>query len=167
MDLGQGAATLVLRCQQCRQRLSVAGSTVRVHSDCRVCGCLFYPSRGTGPYLPQLARGQSCNTWLMCRAYHMWFPTWISQLPSWLTHCIGRQTHKLCPGTLMMYIDIPICLSSISVCILAKIGKHLQTNGNALKDSGLPFSLHKTNSKHSSQAKENHYLTLKIFIVFS
>lgn len=35
MDLGQGAAALVLPCQQCRRkRLSVTDSTVHVHSDC-------------------------------------------------------------------------------------------------------------------------------------
>lgn len=164
MDLGQGAAALVLPCQQCRRkRLSVTDSTVHVHSDCSlrlsILPLMWYRTISSpacqGPVLQHLTDVQSIP----------YVISYVNFTTSNLTYTLHRQANSqtLCSGTLTMYIDIPICLSSISVCILAKIGNHLQPNGNTLKDSGLPLSFHKTNSKHSSQAKENHYLTLKIF----
>lgn len=172
MDLGQGAAALELHwsfpCQQCRRkRLSVTDNTIHIHSDYRVCGCLFYPLMWYRTYLPQLARGQSYNTWLMCRAYHMWFTMWIPQLPSWLIHCIARQTHKLCAQELWQCMQTFLYVwAQVLTVFWRRLEIIFRPMEIHLKDSGLPFLLHKTDSKHSSQAKENHYLNLKIFIVF-
>lgn len=83
--------------------------------------------------------------------------SYVNFTTSKLAYTLHRQANSqtLCPGTLMMYIDIPICLSSISVCILAKIGNHLQINGNTLKDSGLHFHCIKQIPNTAHRLKKN------------
>lgn len=121
-----------------------------------------------GTYLPPARQGPGLQHLADVRSipYVMYYVNFTTSMLAYTLHSKANP-QTLCSGTLTMYTDIPICLSSVSDCILTKTGNHLQTNGNTLKDSGLPFLLHGTDSKHSSQAKENHYLTLKIFIVFS
>lgn len=60
---------------------------------------------------------------------------YVNSTTSKLAYTLYSQANPqtLCSGTLTVYADIPICLSSSSDCILTKIGNHLQTNGNTLE----------------------------------